>query len=583
MNGLKGRARRCAAVAVIGTMALGAGAGVAQAQRPASLGDGLPVGQTGTQMFNYNRFITGDAAQQAQRVEQVFAMLQSKGIRIAEPFSLHGMTATQFRALADKYGLHLVGRHGSVNEMTWDNEIATAKTLGQQFIGSGGTAAPGQGTYAETLATAATLNRLGKRSVEAGVGKVYIHNHTGEFDAKYDVNGTIKTAWEILMDSTDARYVAAEIDAGWASDAPVNVADLLNRYPTRIEMMHVKDLTGIAPIGRSGTPVQLGTGEIDYGPIFAAAKGKVKWFHYELDPPNSATFDALQTARNSFDAVRGAAAPALYATPPQFDAVESGKVGTPVPVTVENTGDAPLNITAVAVAASNPDTNNAADFTITSQTCTSGALAAGAPAAGTTPAVPAGTCTVWVAFKPVRGAFTQSIARLQFTSNADAATNRVQLLAKSGAATHQPVSVGGDVPTQLSLTLPSNPSLFGTFTPGTARDYAATLAAEITTTTGDATLTVADNSATAPGHLANGAFVLQQPLKIRANNATNTSTAYTTLPETTGTPLTLLTYTGPQTRDRVALGLLQSIGASETLRSGSYNKSLTFTLATTTP
>ena len=175
------------------------------------------------QMFNFIRYITGTPAEQTTKVEQIFAMLQSKGIRVVEPYSLHGMSAAQMRALADPYDLRIVGRHGGVTETTWNNEIDTALKLGQQFIGSGGTAAPGQGTYAQTLATAATLNRLGKRSVEAGVGKVYIHNHTGEFDAKYDVNGTIKTAWEILMDNTDARYVAAEIDAGWASDAPVGV------------------------------------------------------------------------------------------------------------------------------------------------------------------------------------------------------------------------------------------------------------------------------------------------------------------------------------------------------------------------
>src|SRR4051794_32652536 len=107
MKGLKGRALRCATAAAIGTMALSAGTGVAQAQRPAKLGAGLPVGQTGSQMFNYSRFITGTPAEQAQRTEQVFAMLQSKGIRIAEPYSLHGMTASAFRALADKYGIRL--------------------------------------------------------------------------------------------------------------------------------------------------------------------------------------------------------------------------------------------------------------------------------------------------------------------------------------------------------------------------------------------------------------------------------------------------------------------------------------------
>ena len=284
-------------------------------------------------------------------------MLQSKGIKVVEPFSLHGMTAAELRALANQYDLRIVGRHGSVGEATWDSEITTAKTLGQEFIGSGGTAAPGQGTYAQTLATAATLNRLGKRSVEAGVGKVYIHNHTDEFTTKYDVNGVIKSAWEILMDNTDPRYVAAELDAGWASDTPIDVAALLNNptYSPRIEMMHVKDLTNIAPPGRSGQPVVLGTGEINYGPIFAAAKGKsVKWYHYELDPP-SATFDAFAAARQSFDNVRGAAAPALYAAPPSFTTVDAkpaalGDNAQPVPVTVENLGDAALSITGVTVA-----------------------------------------------------------------------------------------------------------------------------------------------------------------------------------------------------------------------------------------
>ena len=93
-------------------------------------------------------------------------------------------------------------------------------------------------------------------------------------------------------------------------------------------MMHVKDLTNIAPIGRSRQPVQLGTGEIDYAPIFAAAKNSnVKWYHYELDPP-SATFDAFAAARNSFDAVRGAAAPALYASMPAFGAEKAAPTGS---------------------------------------------------------------------------------------------------------------------------------------------------------------------------------------------------------------------------------------------------------------
>ena len=58
------------------------------------------------------------------------------------------------------------------------------------------------------LRSAEALNRLGKYSVENGVGPVYIHNHTGEFDAKHVDNGVLKTAWDIQIERTDPRYVA---------------------------------------------------------------------------------------------------------------------------------------------------------------------------------------------------------------------------------------------------------------------------------------------------------------------------------------------------------------------------------------
>ena len=50
-----------------------------------------------------------------------------------------------------------------------------------------------------------------------------------------------------------------------------------------------------------------------------------------------------------------------------------------------------------------------------------------------------------------------------------------------------------------------------------------------------------------------------------------------------GTPSTLKTWTGPITGDTVALAFKQAISASEPLRRGTYSKTLTFTLSTTTP
>ena len=47
--------------------------------------------------------------------------------------------------------------------------------------------------------------------------------------------------------------------------------------------------------------------------------------------------------------------------------------------------------------------------------------------------------------------------------------------------------------------------------------------------------------------------------------------------------MNLLTYTGPTTTDPVTLGFRQAIGATDVLRAGTYSKTLTFTLSTTTP
>jgi uncharacterized protein YjiK len=141
-------------------------------------------------------------------------------------------------------------------------------------------------------------------------------------------------------------------------------------------------------------------------------------------------------------------------------------------------------------------------------------------------------------------------------------------------APHVPAAVGGSVPAVLSLTLGA-PASFGSFTPGLAKDYTATTTATVISTAGDAALSVTDPSATAPGHLVNGAFSLPQALQAGADGG-----AYAPV---SGSPATLLTYAGPVSNDLVTVGLRQSIGAGDALRTGSYAKTLTFTLSTTTP
>jgi hypothetical protein len=136
-------------------------------------------------------------------------------------------------------------------------------------------------------------------------------------------------------------------------------------------------------------------------------------------------------------------------------------------------------------------------------------------------------------------------------------------------------TVGGTVGATLALTLGGS-ATFGAFVPGVTADYTTSTTATVTSTAGDATLSVTDPSSTHTGHLVNGEFALPRALQAAAGG---------TLADVGGvaSPTTLRTYAGPVSNDVSTLSFRQAIGAGDALRTGTYSKTLTFTVATTTP
>ena len=88
-------------------------------------------------------------------------------------------------------------------------------------------------------------------------------------------------------------------------------------------------------------------------------------------------------------------------------------------------------------------------------------------------------------------------------------------------------------------------------------DYTAATTANVISSAGDAALTVSD-----PGRLMNGAFALPSALEVSFSKST---------------------WTGPVANDPVTIAFKQHVGATDPLRTGSYAKTLTFTLSTTNP
>ena len=309
MNGFSGRARSLIALVLsaallvaLGLTAGGAGAGGQASQK--ELNRPIPINQIGIQLWNFAAYIGfgSDPATQA-RLEETLQRLSEMGYRNVEPFTFNGLSAEEFKALLDKYDLKAPMRHGPTNEATWDQTLADAKVLKQKAVGSGGFAAPGIGSYEDTLATAETMNRLGERSVKNGTGRMYGHNHQQEFRTTYEDpdTGEVKSAWQIIVENTEPRWVDMQVDVMWATDGGADPVELLNTYGKRIKSLHVKDGINIADPANA-TPVPIGEGEMEFEPILRAAKGKVKYYIYEQDPPfGDPTFDPFASAQKGFD------------------------------------------------------------------------------------------------------------------------------------------------------------------------------------------------------------------------------------------------------------------------------------------
>jgi sugar phosphate isomerase/epimerase len=615
MKGSRRRVLGCAAAAAAGAVLL-VTAGPAAAQKPEKVGDGVKTGQLGVQLFNYGGFISNGGGLgpnppamgtstacltstssecRWERLERLFAYLASKGVTNVELFGHQNFPANtdtaglaRYRALLDKYGLHAGGWHGDMSETGWDARMAAGKILGVDYIGSGGFPAPGIGSYANTLATAQALNRLGKRAVEAGIGPTYFHNHQDEFGFKYVDDGVLKTAFDIVMEHTDPRYVVAEIDVKWSSDAledptGLQTAALINKYGARVQLLHIKDANNIDEVLYPGVApfAPVGNGELDFRPIFAAAANRVRYYHQEHD---SGTLTDAEISLTNLHGQGPAVTGTVYGAPTVFPSVAAGTPASSnvVPVVLSNTGEAPLTFTnanntlQIQVNPLDNPVAPASDFQIVSDTCRGQTLA---PTQAPTPTSPLvrSSCVVNIGFGPST-TNTTSIARLVVASNADTATENILLTGRSTGDNID--TIGGDVPSLLALSIPNNGGHFGTFVPGVARDYTTQLAAKVTTTTGDAALTVTDPSGT--GKLSNGPFSLAQPFGLRVVGAGETPGAYNPLAAVT-TPQALRSWSGPVTNDTLTLGFRQSIGAAEALRAGTYSRTLTFSLSTTTP
>jgi sugar phosphate isomerase/epimerase len=294
--------RGFAAAVVAACIALGT-AGTATAAPPDCAGRGVPVNKVSVQLWTFAEYIGfGTDAATIDRTRTVFQRLSEMGYRNVEPFTLSGLSAADYRALLDEYGLKASARHVDVgtpaNPADIEQIIADNRTLGITYFGSGSTPIfpPIYTTEAEWVAYAEYLDELGAVARQAGQ-TLMVHNHDIEFETVFGG----RTVYDILMANTDPRNVVFQLDLYWAANGGglANPLDVVERYGNRIQLFHVKDMAAGPFPGRIEI---VGEGIIDFPAIFAAAGGSTRYYVVEHDPRfGDPSFDPFEAAEKGFD------------------------------------------------------------------------------------------------------------------------------------------------------------------------------------------------------------------------------------------------------------------------------------------
>ena len=159
----------------------------------------------------------------------------------------YGYAAADFKKLLDDTGLTMRSGHTRMNSEHWDavkndftdvwkQTVADAAVAGQQYVISPWLEDGWRKSMDDLKQAMAVFNKCGELCKKQGLTFGY-HNHHFEFSTILEN----RKLYDIILTETDPSLVAQQIDIGNMYGAGGRAAEIIQRYPGRFELMHVKD------------------------------------------------------------------------------------------------------------------------------------------------------------------------------------------------------------------------------------------------------------------------------------------------------------------------------------------------------
>ena len=206
----------------------------------------------------------------------------------------YGYGAAPFSKMLEAHGLKTISSFVDYKTLRDDPDgaIANARRFGAKYVVVAWIPhEKGKFNEQNCRDAIAVFNQAGERLRDAGLRFAY-HLHGYEFQP-CDAG----TLFDLMVAGTKPEFVAFELDVFWALHGGADPVQLLHRYGSRFELMHVKDLkkgvkgnlTGNAPDDWS---VAVGNGQVDWpGLLREAQRAGLK--HYFIEDESVEAIDQI--------------------------------------------------------------------------------------------------------------------------------------------------------------------------------------------------------------------------------------------------------------------------------------------------
>jgi len=210
----------------------------------------------------------------AKDVPGTMAKVKQMGFREVEVAGTYGLSPGEFRKLLDQNGLKAIAVGASFEDL--DNNVpkvvAEAKALGARYVVCFWIPHPGDTfTIQDADRAADVFNTAGRLLTDNGLSLCY-HIHGYEFQTYQNA-----TFFEYLVENFDPKLVNFEMDVFWVAQPGKDPVALLQKYPKRFPLLHLKDRKPGTPPSNTGhadveSNVALGQGDIGIAAIMKQAK-----------------------------------------------------------------------------------------------------------------------------------------------------------------------------------------------------------------------------------------------------------------------------------------------------------------------